>query len=355
MSAPAGTGTTPMFRDESETTMTTSTTPTTMRALLQSGYGGTETLLWGEHPAPVASAGQVLVRVEAVSPDSGTIHLMTGRPTIVRPFLGLRTPRQPVPGLAFAGRVEALGPGVEGFAVGDAVAGSAPGAFAELVAARVTKIARIPAGVSMTDAAAQPISAVTALQALRDVARVQAGQSVLVLGAGGGVGSALVQLAVIAGARVTGVASAAKAELVRSLGAERVIDYRAEPGPDSWGRFDVVIDTADGRGLSVLRRALEPRGTLAIVGADHVGGPVLDGLDRQFRASLLNPWVRHRLAMVMQKESGDDLAIVLDHLASGRMLSAVDEVATLERAHAAIDRLARREVAGKIVVALRPQ
>jgi NADPH:quinone reductase-like Zn-dependent oxidoreductase len=335
--------------------MTTTAPPTTMRALLQTGYGGTETLRFGERPAPVARAGQVLVRVEAASPDSGTIHLMTGRPTLVRPFLGLRTPRQPVPGLAFAGRIEALGDGVEGFSIGDAVAGSAPGAFAELVAARVTKIARIPAGVSMTDAAAQPISAVTALQAVRDAASVQPGQRVLVLGAGGGVGSALVQLSVIAGARVTGVASAAKAPFVRSLGAERVIDYRAEPGPDGWGRFDVVIDTADGRGLSVLRRALTERGALVIVGADHVGGPVLGGVDRQFRASLLNPWVRHRLAMVMQKESGADLAVVLDHLASGRMLSAVDEVAPLERAHAAIDRLARREVAGKIVVAMRQQ
>ena len=332
--------------------MTTTTTPTTMRALLQRGYGGTETLTFGRAPVPTPRAGQVLVRVAAASPDSGTIHLMTGRPTLVRPFLGLRTPRQPIPGLAFAGRIEAVGPGVEGFSVGDAVAGSAPGAFAELVAAPVSKLARIPDGVSMTDAAAQPISAVTALQAVRDVARVEAGQRVLVIGAGGGVGSALVQLAVLAGARVTGVASAGKAAFVRSLGAERAIDYRATPEPADWGRFDVVIDTADGRDLRVLRRALAPRGALVIVGADHAGGPVLDGLDRQFRATLLNPFVRHRLAMVMQRESGADLAVVLEHLASGRMRSAVSEVAPVADALAAIARLQRREVAGKVVVDL---
>lgn len=330
----------------------TTSTGATMAALLQRGYGGVETLAVGRAPVPALRPGHVLVRVAAASPDSGTIHLMTGRPTIVRPFLGLRTPRQPIPGLAFAGVVEAVGEGVEGFAVGDAVAGSAPGAFAELVVARATKLARIPEGITMTDAAAQPISAVTALQAVRDVARVEAGQRVLVIGAGGGVGSALVQLAVLAGARVTGVASAAKAAFVRSLGAERTIDYRATPEPADWGRFDVVIDTADGRGLGVLRRALAPRGALVIVGADHAGGPVLDGLDRQFRAALLNPFVRHRLAMVMQRESGADLAIVLDHLASGRMLPAVDEVAPVDRAHDAIARLQRREVAGKVVVDL---
>lgn len=335
--------------------MTTTTTPTTMRALLQSGYGGTEMLRVGEVPAPHVKPGSVLVRVEAMSPDSGTIHLLQGRPLLVRPFLGMRGPRQPIPGLAFAGRIEAVGDGVEGLAVGNAVAGSAPAAFAELVVAKASKVARIPAGVSMTDAAVLPISAVTALQAIRDVARVEDAQRVLIIGAGGGVGSSLVQLAAIAGARVTGVASAGKAALVRSLGAERVIDYRATPGPEGWGRYDVVIDTADGRRLSVLRRLLEPRGSLVIVGADHVGGPVLDGLDRQFRAAALDPWVRHRLAMVMQKESGADLGVVLEHVASGRMRAAAEQVVPFERALEAVDRLARREVQGKIVIALEPR
>ncbi|GAA1700623.1 NAD(P)-dependent alcohol dehydrogenase [Microcella alkalica] len=339
--------------------MTTTTTPATMRALLQTGYGGVEMLRDGEAPAPAPRAGRVLVRVEAMSPDSGTIHLLTGRPLMVRPFLGLPRPRQPIPGLAFAGRVEALPPGATpeqvGFAVGDRIAGSAPGAFAELVLARPHKLARIPDGVPTTDAAALPISSVTALQAVRDVARVREGQRVLVIGAGGGVGSALVQLAVLAGARVTGVASASKAAFVRSLGAERTIDYRAEPGPDGWGRYDAVIDTADGRTLSVLRRLLTERGALVIVGADHVGGPVLDGFDRSLRAALLGPWVRHRVAMVMQKESGADLAIVLDHVAAGRMSAAVDEVAPVEGARDAIDRLARREVRGKVAIAMSPR
>lgn len=327
--------------------------PTTMRALVQSAYGGTEVLSLERVAVPAPGPDQVLVRVEAASPDSGTVHLMTGRPLLVRVFLGRSRPRQPIAGLAFAGRVVAVGASVEGFALGDRVAGSAPGAIAELVVASPAKIARVPDGVSMADASALPISAVTALQALRDAAQVHEGQRVLVIGAGGGVGSYLVQLAVAMGARVTGVASSAKAAHVRSLGAERVIDYRAQPGPEGWGRFDVVVDAADGRGLSVLRRLLTPTGTLVIVGADHAGGPMLDGADRQLRAVLLNRWVRHRLTAVVQRERAADVAIVLEHVAAGRITAAVDDVVTLDGAIEAIARLQRREVRGKVVIAVR--
>ncbi len=341
-----------MSRDTTEVRGSVPALPTTMRALVQSAYGGTEALRLTTAPVPRPGPKQVLVRVEAASPDSGTVHLMTGRPRLLRLFLGLTRPRQPIPGLAFAGRVVAVGAAVESCAVGDAVAGSAPGAFAEYVVASPAKLARIPDGVSMTDASALPISAVTALQALRDAARVRDGQRVLVIGAGGGVGSYLVQLAVAMGARVTGVASTAKAAHVRALGAERVIDYRVQPGPEGWGRFDIVVDTADGRGLSVLRRLLEPTGALVIVGADHVGGPLLDGVDRQLRALLLNPWVRHRLAASVQRETGADVDVVLEHLAEGRITAAVEQVVPLDGAIEAIGRLQRREVSGKIVIGL---
>ena len=330
-------------------------TTTTMRAIVQHGYGGTEVLSMGEHPVPTVGPKQLLVQVHAVSPDSGTVHLMTGRPTIVRPFVGWRTPRQPVVGLAFAGIVSAVGDQVEGFAVGDRVAGSASAAFAEFVVANPAKVAHVPAGVAMADAATLPISAGTALQALRDSAKVTAGQRVAVIGAGGGVGSFLTQLAVLEGARVTGIASAAKAAFVRSLGAEKVIDYRAVSDPREWGVFDVVIDTADGRSLSVLRRALAERGTLVIVGADGAGGPVLDGLERQLSAGLLNPWVRHRLTSTVQVERASDLQILLDHLAAGRLRASVSEIVQLEAAREAIEQMQHQRVPGKIVIELRSE
>jgi len=330
----------------------TATASTTMAAITQHGYGGIEQLRIDRMPVPTPAAEQVLVRVHAVSPDSDTIHIMTADPRLVRLAFGWRRPRQPVIGLAFAGEVVAVGERVAGFTVGDRVAGSAPAAFAEYVVAAPTKIARIPDAVAMTDAATLAISGTTALQAVRDAARVQAEQSVLVIGAGGGVGAFLVQLAVAAGARVTGVASAAKAEFVRSLGAERVIDYRATPGTDEWGRFDVIIDTADGRALHVLRRALTERGTLVIIGADRSGGPLLRGADRQLRAVLQNPWVRHRLTAVVNRENGADVGELLEMISQGDLRAPVEAVVPIEDGLPLIERLQRQEVAGKAVIRL---
>lgn len=327
--------------------------PTTMRALEQHGYGrAAEVLDERTRPVPTPGRGQVLVRVEAVSPDSGTIHLMTGSPRMVRPVIGLRTPRQPVPGLALAGRVVALGDGVTQFALGDRVAGTASGAFAEYAVASATKLARVPDGVSMADAAAAPVSYATALQTVEDAARVQPGQRVLVIGAGGGVGAAVVQFAQLAGAEVTAVASARKRAFVEGLGVARFIDYRVENDPAAWGTFDVVIDMADGRPLHVLRRALTPRGTLVIVGADGVGGPILDGFDRQMRLPLVNLFVSQRLVAVVQKEIGDTVSSVLEALANGTLRSTVTSIRPFAEAKDAIDALAAKEIAGKVVVTI---
>ncbi|WAB80824.1 NAD(P)-dependent alcohol dehydrogenase [Microcella daejeonensis] len=325
----------------------------TMRAVVQHAYGETEVLDTVTLPLPAVRPGAVRVRVEAVSPDAGTVHLMRGRPLMIRAVLGRRRPRQPIIGLAFAGVVESIGEGVRDLAVSDRVAGTAPAAMAEYVVARADRVARIPNGVTMAQAATLPVSGGTALQALRAAGELRPGARVLVIGAGGGVGSFLTQLAVARGARVTGLASASKAAFVRSLGAERVIDHRAVREPADWGRYDVVIDTADGRALHVLRRALTPRGTLVIVGADHVGGPVLEGFDRQLRALLLNPWVRHRVTSVAQRENAADIAALLAEVAAGRLAPAVDEVAPLAEVVPAMQRLAARTVRGKLVVALR--
>lgn len=330
----------------------TTTTPSAaaMAVIAQRGYGSVRVLGIERMPVPTPGPEQVLVRVFAASPDSGTVHIMRGDPLALRPVFGMRAPRQPIIGLSFAGVIEVAGERVSDFARGDRVAGTAFAAFAEFVAASPAKMARVPDGVSMTDAATLPVSAATALQAVRDSARVQSAQRVLVIGAGGGVGSFTTQLAVAAGARVTGVASAAKAEFVRSLGAERVIDYRALPEPADWGRFDVIIGAADGRPLHVLRRALAERGALVIVGADKAGGPLLRGADRQLRALMLDPWVRHRLAAVMQRENGADIAVLLEKLASGDLRAPIDEIAPLDGAIALIDRLAHQQVSGKAVI-----
>jgi len=330
----------------------TTTTPSaaTMAVIAQRGYGSADVLGIERMPVPTPGPEQVLVRVFAASPDSGTVHIMKGDPLALRPVFGMQAPRQPIIGLSFAGVIEVVGEGVSDFARGDRVAGTAFAAFADFVVASPAKMARIPDGVSMTDAATLPVSAATALQAVRDSARVQSGQRVLVIGAGGGVGSFMIQLAVAAGARVTGLVSAAKAEFVRSLGADRVIDYRALPEPADWGRFDVIIDAADGRPLHVLRRALDERGTLVIVGADNAGGPFLRGADRQLRALMLDPWVRHRLAAVMQRENGADIAVLLEKLASGDLRAPIDEIASLDGAIALIDRLAHQRVSGKAVI-----
>jgi len=326
--------------------------PTSMLAVVQHGYGETEVLERVALPVPAVRSGTVRVRVEAVSLDAGTVHLMRGRPLMIRAVLGRRRPRQPIVGLAFAGVVEAVGAGLSDYAVGDRVAGTAPGALAEYVVARADRVARIPDGVSMTDAATLPVSAGTALQALQTAGELAPGARVLIIGAGGGVGSFLTQLAVARGASVTGLASASKASFVRGLGAERVIDHRVVREPADWGRYDLVIDTADGRALRVLRRALTPRGTLVIVGADGVGGPVLEGFDRQLRALLVNPWVRHRVTSVTQRENAADVAELLAEVATGRLRPAVDEIVPVEKTAEVMQRLAARTVRGKIVIAV---
>src|SRR6478735_1001289 len=204
-----------------ETTMTT-----TMRAVVQDRYGNSEVLRPARVARPAIANDQVLLHVNAAGLDRGTEHLMTGKPYVARLFVGLRKPKNPIPGRDAAGTVAAVGAAVTRFAVGDEVYGVAPGSFAEYAVAREDKLARKPVNLSFAQAAAVPVSAGTALRALVDAGRVQAGQSVLVIGASGGVGTYAVQLAKAFGADVTGVCSTAKLDLVTSLGADRVIDYR---------------------------------------------------------------------------------------------------------------------------------
>ncbi|WP_440902679.1 NAD(P)-dependent alcohol dehydrogenase [Actinosynnema sp.] len=313
-----------------------------MRAVVQDAYGIAGVLRVEEVPEPEPGEGEVLVRVRAAGVDQGARHLVTGEPGVVRLALGVRRPRHRVPGADLAGVVERVGGGVRGFEVGDEVLGVGRGAFAELARASADRIVRKPASLTFAEAAALPISGVTALQAVRG----RVGERVLVLGASGGVGSCAVQLAKALGARVTGVCSGGKAGFVRSLGADEVVDYReAEPS----GRYDLVVDTGGRRPLRALRRLLTPRGALVIVGGEG-GGTVFGGLQRQLGALLLNPLVRQSLTCPVSLVGAEDLRLLVGFVERGQLRAPLDRSYPLERAEDALLRLSAGGVLGKVVL-----
>jgi NADPH:quinone reductase-like Zn-dependent oxidoreductase len=277
----------------------------TMRAIVQHRYGTSpEKVLTLEQAAtPAIAANEVLVQVRAAGVDRGTWHLMAGQPYLMRLLgFGLRGPKTPVPGLDLAGVVVAAGADVTGFEAGDEVFGIARGSFAEYAAARAGKLAHKPARLSFDQAAAVAVSGLAALQGLR-AGRIQAGQKVLVIGASGGVGSYAVQLAKVFGAEVTGVCSTGKTDLVRSIGADHVIDYRREDFADGRQHYDLILDIGGNSRLARLRRALTPTGTLVIAGGDGKW----TGIGRQLRALMLSPFVRQRLTMYISKHRQADL------------------------------------------------
>src|SRR5207302_988895 len=277
----------------------------TMKAIVQDEYGtAPEVVLRIEEVArPTIGDDEVLVQVRAASVDRGTWHAMAGLPYLIRiAGFGLRAPKAPNPGRSVAGTVESVGKDVTGFEPGDEVYGTCDGSFAEYAAARARRLAPKPANVSFEQAAAVPVSALAALQAVRDRARVQAGQKVLIIGASGGVGTFAVQIAKAFGAEVTGVCSTAKTELVRAIGADHVVDYTREDFADGEHRYDAILDIGGNRRLSQLRRALTPGGRLVIVGGE-TDGRWLGGFDRQLRAHLLSPLVSQKLGMLITSDN----------------------------------------------------
>jgi NADPH:quinone reductase-like Zn-dependent oxidoreductase len=320
-----------------------------MKAILRHTYGSADVLEFGDVDQPVIKPGEVLVRVRAAGVDRGVWHVMTGLPYLGRLAFGLRTPRNPVLGMDVSGVVEAVGEEVTALRVGDEVFGTGTGAFAEYAAVREDRCAPKPAGLTFEQAAALPTSAVTALQAVRDQGRVQPGQRVLVIGAGGGVGSYAVQIAKASGAHVTGVCSTAKVDLVRSLGADEVVDYTQADVTESGQRYDVVLDIAGNRPLGRLRRVLAPRGTLVIVGGEG-GDRLTGGLDRQFRAVLLSLVVRQRMRFFVAVAKRPDLETIRELVESGAVRPAVDRSYPLVEAAQAVRDLAEGRVRGKAVV-----
>ncbi|OPG05526.1 NAD(P)-dependent alcohol dehydrogenase [Streptomyces sp. GKU 895] len=321
-----------------------------MKAIVQYAYGSTETLELRDVERPVPRDDEVLVEVRAAGVDPSVWHLMTGRPYIARlsPELGLRRPAHVVRGWDAAGRVAAVGEKVTGFKPGDEVFGQCDGSFAEYARARPDQLAPMPAGLSFTQAAALPVSGVTALQAL-DLALPRPGDKVLVIGASGGVGTYAVQLAAHYGARVTGVCGPGAADLVRSLGAADVIDYTREDFTDRPVRHDLVVDTAGNRSLTRLRRVLTQRGTVVFVGGED-GGPVLGGLDRWVRGLVLSLFVGQRLRPLFARTRQPDLLRLKALAETGAIAPVIDRTYPLEEAVAAVRHLESGHPRGKLVV-----
>jgi NADPH:quinone reductase-like Zn-dependent oxidoreductase len=323
----------------------------TMRAIVQDTYGTTDNWQLIDTAKPEIGPDEVLVRVRAAGLDRGTWHSMTGRPYLMRVMgFGFRGPKNRVPGLATAGTVVAVGSAVSRFSVGDDVYGVSRGAFAEYAAALENKLVRMPSSVTFEQAAAVPVSATTAMQGLR-AGRVQAGQTVMVIGASGGVGTYAVQIAKALGAEVTGVCSTAKTELVRAVGADHVIDYTAEDFTDGSRRYDLVLDIGGNTPLRKLRQTLTPTGTLVIVGGENKGN-VTGGFGRSLRAPVWSLFLRQHLTMLSSKESYESLEEVTEFIETDKVTPAVDRAYPLDQAHAAMERLEAGQAQGKIVITI---
>jgi NADPH:quinone reductase-like Zn-dependent oxidoreductase len=323
----------------------------TMQAIVQHAYGSADVLHLAQVRAPEFAHDEVLLRVRAAGFDRGTRHLVTGEPRLLRLGFGVRTPKNLVPGREVAGTVVAIGTAVTRFSVGDEVFGVGRGSFAEYAAAREDRIARKPANISFEQAAAVPVSAVTALQALRDVGRVEAGQKVLILGASGGVGTYAVQLAKAFGAQVTAVCSTAKLDLARSLGADRVLDYTRDDFADGAHRYDLIVDIAGNPTLSRLRRALTPTGTAVITGGEE-GGRWTGGIDRQLRAMVMSVFVPQRLTSFICKEHSSHLERLTELIEAGSVTPTIDRCYSLDQVPAAMRYLVAGKARGKVVITM---
>ncbi len=337
---------------QSPVTSEITTVPTTMNAVVQRGYGGSDVLQFERIPVPQPTAGQVLIRVHSAGLDRGVWHIMAGLPYLVRPMFGMRAPRQPIPGMDVAGTVVAVGDKNSEFELGDRVFGIADGSFAEYAVAKSSAIAPIPAGIGFDEAAAIPVSGLTALEAVRDHGRVQAGQRVLVLGASGGVGGYAVQLAAAAGAEVVGVASAAKADFVCSLGATRSIDYASTDVTSLPERYDVIIDVNGRVPLGRLARILTPTGALVIVGGED-GGRLTGGIQRQLGAKVRSLFTRRRLGFFISAQSFAGLPELAGLVERGAVRSTVDTTRPLSAVRDAIDDLVAGRIRGKAVIRVR--
>jgi NADPH:quinone reductase-like Zn-dependent oxidoreductase len=322
-----------------------------MKAIVQDRYGPPDVLVLRDVDQPIPAGNEVLVRVRAASVNARDWHLMRGDPYVARPSFGLRRPRVKIRGTDFAGRVEAVGPDVQRFRPGDEVFGEADGAFAEYVCAPDGVVEPKPANLTFEQAAAVPLAGNTALMGVRDVARVEPGQQVLINGASGGVGTFAVQIAKSFGAEVTGVCSTRNLELIRSLGADHVIDYTVEDFTRNGRQYDVVFDLVGNRSLTDFRRALTPEGTLVLSGGGVSGGGSLFGPMGLFvKGQLMARFVHHRLLPLTVKPSQENLATLRELAESGKIAPVIDRTYPLSETPEAIRYLEVEHARAKVVI-----
>jgi NADPH:quinone reductase-like Zn-dependent oxidoreductase len=322
-----------------------------MKAIVQRADGRPEQVLeFLDVEDPVPGDGEVLIENRAAAVDIGDWLMLEGLPYFARPGYGLRRPKHPIPGQSVAGRVEGVGRGVTRFRPGDEVFGWCTGGFAERVVTSEDSLADLPADTTHEQAAAVPASGFAALQAVRDAGRLRPGQLVLIVGASGGVGTFAVQIAKALGAHVTGVCSTPAVELVRSLGADDVIDYTRETITRDGPRYDLIVDIAGNRTLRELRSALKPSGTLVIVGGS--GGRWFMGFGRTVAAAMRSPFVKQRLRAFFSKRTTEDLAVLADLVGSGKVAPVIESTYPLSATAEALERVGARRARGKTVVTI---
>ena len=319
-----------------------------MKAIVQDAYGSAEVLQARDIAKPQIGDREVLVRVHAASVHVGDWILMTGSPFVMRFATGLRKPKNPIPGTDVAGTVEAIGKDVERLAVGDEVFGWAAGAFAEYAHADESQFIKKPANLTFEQAAAIGVSASTALQLLRDNGKVQPGQKVLINGASGGVGTFAVQIAKAFGAEVTGVTSTKNVEMVRSIGADHVVDYTRDDFTTAAERYDLILDNVGNHSMARTRRVLTPSGTLISNGGGHADGK----LGRTVRAMLVSMFVKQQASPTVKTQNHDDLVALKGLVEAGKVTPVIDRTYRLIETPAAIGHVAAGHARGTVVIAV---
>jgi len=321
-----------------------------MKAIVQTRYGSPDVLQLRDADKPVVKADEVLVRVRAAAVNIGDWHLLRGIPYAMRLGLGLRKPRREIPGRDISGRVEAVGSNVQDLRPGDEVFGWCTGAFAEYACASESNLLAKPANLTLEQSAAVGDSAFTALAAVRDQGEVQQGQRVLINGGSGGVGTFAVQIAKAFGASVTAVCGTRNVEMVRSIGADQVIDYTKEDFTRPERPYDVMLDLVGNRSLSDCRRVLVHRGTYVIVGVRDLGRWL--GLTRQIKAVSLSPFVPQRMRVFVVKHTREDLVVLKELVEAGKVAPVIDRRYELSEVPDALRRQGEGHTPGKIVIAV---
>ena len=321
-----------------------------MKAIVHDRYGSYDGLSVRDIETPVIGDDEVLVRVHAAGLHVGDCFGVKGTPLLMRVATGLFKPKYGVPGFDVAGQVEAVGGNVDQFQPGDEVYGACDGACAEYVRVKKDKLVLKPASLTFEEAAVIPTSGLAALHALRDVGSVRPGQNVLINGASGGVGTFAVQIAKSLGAEVTGVCSTKNVEMVRSIGADHVIDYTKEDFTTSGRQYDVIFDNVENRSLANIRRALTPGGTLIL--NSGTGAKGLGMFIRLVKPLVVSPFVQQSLRRYLSVANQEDLAVLSDLVESGKLKPVIDRTYSLPETPAALEYIEGGHVSGKVVVSV---